>query len=61
MIQYTNLDLWWMCTSNKGMQDELERECQKRHHARKYIDLANHTAHLQYELERMWEEELMCD
>lgn len=43
------------------MQEELKRECQNRRHAHAYIDLAHHTAHLQYELECMWEQELMCD
>lgn len=61
MIQYKNLDLWYICTNNQGMQEELKRECENRHHAFHYINLANYTAHLQYELERMWEEELMRD
>jgi hypothetical protein len=61
MIQYKNLDLWYICTNNQGMQEELKRECRNRHHARKYINIAYHTAQLQYELEQMWEEELMCD
>lgn len=61
MIQYTNLDLWYICTNNQGMQEELKRECRNRQHARKYIDIANHAAQLQHELEMMWEQELMCD
>jgi hypothetical protein len=61
MIQYKNLDLWYICTNNQGMQKELKRECQVRHQARQYINLAYRTAQLQHELEQMWEEELMCD
>jgi len=61
MIQYTNLDLWYICTNNQGMQEKLKRECRNRQHARKYIDIAYHAAQVQHELEMMWEEELMCD
>ena len=61
MIQYKNLDLWYICTNNQGMQEELKRECENRRYASHYIYLAHRTAQLQYELEQMWEEELMCD
>ena len=61
MIQYKNLDLWYICTSNRGMQEELKHECESRRYASHYIHLAHHTAQLQHELEQMWEEELMCD
>ena len=61
MIQFKNLDLWYMCTNNSGMRWQLMRECQYRRDAYKYITLAKRTAQLEYEMQQMWEQELMCD
>jgi len=61
MIQYKNLDLWHLCTSNEGMRKELMRECENRRHASRYIILSTKAAHLEYEMQQMWEEELLQD
>jgi hypothetical protein len=61
MIQFKNLDLWYICTNNPGMQKELMRECHYRREAYKYITIAKHTAQLEHEMQQMWEQELMCD
>jgi hypothetical protein len=59
MIQYKNLDFWYGCTSNRGMQNQLMHECYQRKRAFKYIILAKHIARLEHEMQQMWEEELM--
>lgn len=59
MIQYKNLDLWYGCTGNRGMQNQLMHECHQRHRAFKYIKIATHAARLEHEMQQMWEEELM--
>jgi hypothetical protein len=61
MIQFRNLDLWPGHTSNKGMKQELIHECEQRRKAYKYIKLSNVSSRLEYELQQMWEEELLQD
>jgi len=61
MIQYKNLDLWHLCTSNVGMQKQLREECAYRRQTEHYLTLSKTAAHLEYEMQQMWEQELLSD
>ena len=60
MIQYKN-STWCSGTNNTALRVRCAKESLERDRAYKYLNLAHYTAHLQYEMEQMWEEELFSD
>lgn len=60
MIQLTH-DGWHGGTNNTVLRVKCAKETLERERAYKYMNLAHYTAHLQYEMEQMWEEELLHD
>lgn len=57
MIHLTH-DGWDGGTHNTALRIKCAQQSEERRRAYKYFNLAHYTAHLQYEMERMWEEEL---
>jgi hypothetical protein len=60
MIQFKNTS-WHGGTHNTTLRVRCAKESLERQRAYKYLNLAHYTAHLQYEMEQMWEEELLAD
>jgi hypothetical protein len=60
MIQYKNTT-WCSGTNNTALRIRCAKESLARERAYKYFNLAHYTAHLQYEMEQMWEEELLSE
>ena len=48
-------------TSNPELKIKCAKESLEHELAYKYVNLSYYTAHLQHEMEQMWEEELFCE